>query len=119
MRACEFRKLRTPNRERHRAVPRLGCEMARSFGVLEKAAGGVQKWASRLAARHLVTPLYMDAPLEKPLLFLQEYKFGSNNFRKRPALPRWADVFDTVLDACEQKKGGFRNNSAQAASFCF
>ena len=43
------------------------------FWVLEKAAGGVQIWASREEhGTHLVTPLYMDAPLEKPLLFLQE-----------------------------------------------
>lgn len=93
--------------------------MATSFGVLEKAAGGVQKWASRLAARHLVTPLYMDAPLEKPLLFLQEYKFGSNNFRKRPALPRWADVFDTVLDACEQKKRGIQKQQCAGSQLLF
>jgi len=34
------------------------------------------RWGAKMgeqrAARHLVTPLYMDAPLEKPLLFLQE-----------------------------------------------
>jgi hypothetical protein len=39
--------------------------------VLEKAAGAA-KMGEQRAARHLVTPLYMDAPLEKPLLFLQE-----------------------------------------------
>jgi hypothetical protein len=52
------------------------AQLLQKFWVLEKAAGGVQIWASRAgsAARHthLVTPLYMDAPLEKPLLFLQE-----------------------------------------------
>jgi hypothetical protein len=51
-------------------------ECFRSFGCWKRRRVGVQIWASRAgsAARHthLVTPLYMDAPLEKPLLFLQE-----------------------------------------------
>jgi hypothetical protein len=38
--------------------------------------GKGSRWGAKMgeqrAARHLVTPLYMDAPREKPLLFLRQ-----------------------------------------------
>jgi hypothetical protein len=69
VRVGEIRKFRTPT-ESCAQMRWLNAD-AEVLGCWKKAAGAA-KMGEQRAARHLVTPLYMDAPLEKPLLFLQE-----------------------------------------------